>query len=60
MMEVGTIERAFQLAPECSTIDDIRFKLKREGYSEVDNHLQGSSIQRDLKRMLKRQPSLSS
>ena len=60
MMEVGTIERAFQLAPECTTIDDIRFKLKREGYSEVDNHLQRSSIQRDLKRMLKRQPSLSS
>lgn len=52
----GIIERAFQLAPECATIDEIRLKLKREGYSEVENHLQGGSIQKDLKRLLKRRP----
>jgi hypothetical protein len=53
-MSVGTVERAFQLAPECSSIDEIRRKLKREGYSAVDEHLQGSSVQVDLKRLVKR------
>jgi hypothetical protein len=55
-MMTGIVERASKLAPECATIDEIRLKLKREGYSEVENHLQGSSIQKDLKRLLKQKP----
>ncbi len=53
-MAVGTVQRAFQLAPECISIDEIRRKLKREGYSAVDEHLQGNSIQNELKLLLKR------
>jgi hypothetical protein len=52
-MEVGTVHRAFQLAPECTSIDEVRRKLKQEGYSAVDEHLQGSSIQDDLKKLLR-------
>jgi hypothetical protein len=52
-MEIGTVQRAFQLAPECSSIDEIRRRLKREGYAAVDEHLQGNSIQDDLKKLLK-------
>ena len=52
-MEIGTVQRAFQLAPGCSSIDDLRRKLKQEGYSAVDEHLQGSSIQDDLKKLLR-------
>ncbi len=52
-MAIGTVQRAFELAPECTRIDDIRRKLKQEGNSAVDEHLQGSSIQNDLKKMLK-------
>jgi hypothetical protein len=48
------VQRAFELAPECTTIGEIRFRLKREGYSAVDEHLQGSSVQNDLKLLLKR------
>jgi tRNA G26 N,N-dimethylase Trm1 len=53
-MAVGTVERAFQLAPECTSIEEIRRKLKREGHSAVDEHLQGSSVQTDLKKLLNR------
>lgn len=40
-MKVGTVERAFQLASECTSVDELRFKLKKEGCSYVDEHLQG-------------------
>jgi hypothetical protein len=45
---------AYQLAPECTNLDDVRHKLKKEGYSSVEEHLQGGSIQKDLRRLLKR------
>jgi hypothetical protein len=48
-----TVERAFQLAPECRDMDELRARLAREGYSNVDAHLQ-DSLKRDLKKLLKR------
>ena len=53
LMEIGTVERAFQLAPECQTIDEVRAKLKHEGHSNVDAHLQGGAIRQELKKRLK-------
>ena len=37
----GTVQRAFELAPECTSFDELRRKLKKEGHSNVDEHLQG-------------------
>jgi len=48
---MGTVERAFQLAPGCRTIDELRAKLVREGHTNIDAHLQGS-LRRDLKKLL--------
>ena len=48
------IERAFQLAPGSTSIDEIRKALRREGYSNVDAHLAGSSIKAELKRKFAR------
>ena len=47
---VGTVERAFQLAKsgECHSIDDIRRQLAREQCTNIDAHLAGSSIRRQL------------
>ena len=53
-MGVGAVERAFQLAPECDTIEDLRSKLVREGYTDVDGHLQGT-LRRDLVKLVKKQ-----
>jgi hypothetical protein len=49
-MEPSIIERAFELARsgEYATIDDIRKRLKSERYSQVDAHLAGISVRRQL------------
>jgi tRNA G26 N,N-dimethylase Trm1 len=47
------IERAFELAREATTIDDIRKTLRQEGYANVDAHLAGASIKADLKKRFK-------
>ena len=44
------IERAFQLASDSTSIEEIRKTLRREGYSNVDAHLGGASIKADLKK----------
>ena len=44
------IERAFQLARDCADLGEIRKALRREGYSNVDAHLEGASIKADLKK----------
>jgi len=53
-MGKGTIERAFELAPSCGNIEDIRTALRREGYSFIDAHLGGRVIRADLSRLLNR------
>jgi hypothetical protein len=47
------IERAFELAREATTIDDIRRTLRQEGYANVDAHLAGASNKADLKKQFK-------
>lgn len=48
-----TLERAFELARsgQCATVADIRLHLKRERFEAVEAHLQGQSIQRQLRRL---------
>jgi hypothetical protein len=43
-----------EIAPECQSIDEIRSKLKKEGFENVLEHLQGSAIQKELKLRLDR------
>lgn len=50
----GIIQRAFQLAENSGNLDEIRAKLKSEGYTNVDAHLSGGSIRADLKRIFKK------
>jgi tRNA G26 N,N-dimethylase Trm1 len=45
------IERAFELARQSTTIEEVRNALRREGYSNVDAHLAGPTIKADLKRL---------
>ena len=54
-MTTGTVGRAFELAPECRTIDELRNKLVREGHTNVDAHLHGS-LRLQLNRLLTRDP----
>ena len=47
----GTVERAYQLAPECTTIEELRSKLLKDGCPNVDAYLQGS-LRKELSKLL--------
>ena len=46
-----TLERAFALARSgtCASVNDIRVRLKAERYDNVDAHLSGAAITRQLR-----------
>ena len=50
-MGIGTVERAYQLARDCSTVDELHEKLEREGCINVGAHLQGW-LRLELKRLI--------
>lgn len=54
MQRLTTIERAFELARSgnCKSVQEIRLRLKAEGYSGVADHLQGVSIRRQLNALI--------
>lgn len=52
MEGVRIIERAYQLAGECGTVDEVRKRLRREGYFDVEAHLRGPQIRGELMRLL--------
>ncbi len=53
MQTPTTLERAFALARSgsCAGLIDIRRTLKREGYVQVEGHLAGPSVGRQLRNL---------
>jgi hypothetical protein len=49
----GVIERAYQLARTSADVEQIRLKLRKEGYSNVDAHLAGPKIRSDLIKIIR-------
>jgi len=51
MTSLTTIERAFALARtgECTNVAEIRKRLRAEGFDQVDAHLSGPAIARQLR-----------
>ena len=47
------IERAFQPAPLCTSLEELRLRLKREGFEQIDAHLSGKQIRADLAKAFK-------
>ena len=50
----GIIERAYELAEESASVEEIRNRLRKEGYSNVDAHLMGPKIRSDLVKVIRR------
>ena len=50
MQTQNIIERAFELARDSNSVEEIRKALRHEGFSNVDAHLGGASIKADLKK----------
>ena len=40
-MKPHIIERALALAPECTSVTDVKRRLKNEGYTQIEEHLTG-------------------
>jgi len=53
MTTVTTLERAFELARsgDYATVQPIRARLKAEGFPQVEAHLSGHSISRQLRKL---------
>lgn len=49
----GIIERAFQLARDSANVEEIRTRLRKEGYFNVDAHLMGRKIRSDLVKVIR-------
>jgi hypothetical protein len=49
----GIIERAFQLAQNSANVEEIRTRLRKEGYQSVDAHLMGRKIRSDLVKVIR-------
>jgi hypothetical protein len=47
-METNIIERAFQIARECGSVEEVKRRLSGEGYSNVHAYLTGKQIRTDL------------
>ena len=51
---VNIIERAFQLATESASVEEVKKKLMHEGYLNVHAHLGGRQIRHDILKRLDR------
>jgi hypothetical protein len=49
---INIIERAYQLAAESGSVEEVKRKLMREGYLNVHSHLSGHQIRHDLLKRL--------
>jgi hypothetical protein len=52
--EPDVIKRAFDIASECGSLSELKRRLILEGYLQVNAHLNGWQIRRDLIRRLDR------
>jgi hypothetical protein len=52
MHGITIIERAFQVAPECGSVEEVKRRLMREGYFSVQAHLSGPRIRAQLNERL--------
>lgn len=49
----GLVERAFQLALDSANVEEIRTRLRKEGYFNVDAHLTGRKLRSDLVKVIR-------
>ena len=49
---VNIIERAYQLAAESGSLEEVKQKLRREGYMQIHAHLSGQQTRREILKRL--------
>jgi hypothetical protein len=56
MIDRNVVKRAFDIAPECGSIEELKRRLIREGYTRVNAHLSGWQIRRGILGRVNRHP----
>ena len=51
-MEGDIIQRAFEVAPQCGTVEEVRHRLACESYMNVNVHLSGKLPKQQIKERL--------
>ena len=51
-MKPHIIERALELAAECTSVADVKRRLKTEGYTQIDEHLTGRLTRQQIMKRL--------
>jgi hypothetical protein len=54
---VNVVKRAFEIAPECGSIEEVKRRLIREGFEQVNAHLMGAQIRRQIKHLINPDPT---
>jgi hypothetical protein len=52
MNEGDVVKRAFEIAPECGSIEEVKRRLIREGFQQVNAHLSGNHLRRQIKGLI--------
>ena len=48
MTKPNIIERAYEIAADCGSVEEVKQRLKLEGYFQVEAHLAGRQIRQDI------------
>jgi hypothetical protein len=61
MARLTTLERAFELAQsgQCATYNDLRKRLKSEGYSDSTEQLSFPALRKQLTKLIQEHPATS-
>ncbi|HWJ58073.1 MAG TPA: hypothetical protein VNR68_00295 [Sphingomicrobium sp.] len=51
-MDDAIIRRAYELAPLSRSLDEVRSKLRREGYFQIDAHFSSGTLRKELTKLL--------
>lgn len=54
MTSGNLVQRAFELAPDCHTLVEVKAKLKREGFISVNHHFDSKSLRRQIEALLQK------
>ena len=52
MNRPNIFERAFEIAPDCHSLMELKARLNREGYAQVDAHFDGRQIKGEIRQLL--------
>ncbi|MEA1072057.1 hypothetical protein [Sphingomonas sp. LY160] len=51
------VERAFQIAPDCNTLKELKTRLQNEGYLQVESYFDSKTLRKQVTLLLATEPT---